>query len=171
MSKTNVRKQALERSTSFKDTQKILNQNFFHNKIFKKVYPIGLQKSTSSLSLSSVSLSLSQNSNDSSQADSLTPLDERISSALRLISSSSHERRETAVAKTIHQQSPLVTTEPGELKRCNWITKNSGMIKFHFHAISFLIILFYILQVLICFFYYIIGIKIEYATVLGFLYI
>lgn len=137
MSKTNVRKQALERSTSFKDTQKILNQNFFHNKIFKKVYPIGLQKSTSSLSLSSVSLSLSQNSNDSSQADSLTPLDERISSALRLISASSHERRESAVAKTIHQQSPLVTTEPGELKRCNWITKNSGMIKIHFHAISF----------------------------------
>jgi len=136
MSKTNVRKQALERSTSFKDTQKILNQNFFHNKIFKKVYPIGLQKSTSSLSLSSVSLSLSQNSNDSSQADSLTPLDERISSALRLISASTNERRESAVAKTT-QQSPLVTTEVGELKRCNWITKNSGMIKFHFHAISF----------------------------------
>ncbi|RHN41438.1 putative DNA-3-methyladenine glycosylase I [Medicago truncatula] len=133
MSKTNVRKQALERSTSFKDTQKILNQNFFHNKIFKKVYPIGLQKSTSSLSLSSVSLSLSQNSNDSSQADSLTPLDERISSALRLISASSHERRETAVAKTIHQQSPLVTTEPGELRRCNWITKNSDKLYVEFH--------------------------------------
>lgn len=97
------------------------------------MYPIGLQKSTSSLSLSSVSLSLSQNSNDSSQADSLTPLDERISSALRLISSSSHERRETAVAKTIHQQSPLVTTEPGELKRCNWITKNSDKLYVEFH--------------------------------------
>jgi DNA-3-methyladenine glycosylase I len=127
MSKTNVRRQALERSTSFKDTQKILNQSFFHNKNFKKVYPIGLQKSTSSLSLSSVSLSLSQNSNDSSQADSLTPLDEKISLALGLISASPHERRES-VPKAIHQEqpSPLVNIEQGELKRCNWITQNSG---------------------------------------------
>ncbi|CAK8561699.1 unnamed protein product [Lathyrus sativus] len=136
MSKTNVRKQALERSPSFKDTQKILNQSFFHNRNnhLKKVYPIGLQKSTSSLSLSSVSLSLSQNSNDSSQADSLTPLDEKISLALRLISASSHERRESTVAKTIHQQSsPVVITEPGELKRCNWITKNSDKLYIEFH--------------------------------------
>lgn len=134
MSKNNVRKQVLERSTNFKDTQKILNQSFFHNRNsnLKKVYPIGLQKSTSSLSLSSVSLSLSQNSNDSSQADSLTPLDEKISLALRLISASSHERRESTVARTIqHQSNPVVVTEPGELKRCNWITKNSGMVNFN----------------------------------------
>lgn len=142
MSKPNVRRQALERNTSFKDTQKILNQSFFQNKSLKKVYPIGLQKSTSSssLSLSSISLSLSQNSNDSSQADSLTPLDENISLALRLISASPHERREHGVAnKTIHQQQPslLVNTEPGEFKRCNWITKNSGMIKFIPNTISF----------------------------------
>ncbi|XP_058764746.1 uncharacterized protein LOC131638217 [Vicia villosa] len=138
MSKNNVRKQVLERSTNFKDTQKILNQSFFHNRNnnLKKVYPIGLQKSTSSLSLSSVSLSLSQNSNDSSQADSLTPLDEKISLALRLISASSHERRESTVAKTIQQQqqsSPVVITEPGELKRCNWITKNSDKLYIEFH--------------------------------------
>ncbi|XP_058744535.1 uncharacterized protein LOC131617213 [Vicia villosa] len=137
MSKNNVRKQVLEKSTNFKDTQKILNQSFFHNRNnnLKKVYPIGLQKSTSSLSLSSVSLSLSQNSNDSSQADSLTPLDEKISLALRLISASSHERRESTVAKTIQQQqsSPVVITEPGELKRCNWITKNSDKLYIEFH--------------------------------------
>ncbi|CAI8583421.1 unnamed protein product [Vicia faba] len=136
MSKTNVRKKVLERSPTFKDTQKILNQSFFHNRNnnLKKVYPIGLQQSTSSLSLSSVSLSLSQNSNDSSQADSLTPLDEKISLALRLISASSHERRESTVPKTIHQQpSPGVITEPGELKRCNWITKNSDMLYIEFH--------------------------------------
>lgn len=130
MSKANVRRQVLERSRSFKETQKILNQNFF-TKSLKKIYPIGLQKSTSSLSLSSVSLSLSQNSNDSSQADSLTPLDEKISLALGLISASPREKREPAIGKTIQQQpSPLVNTEPGELKRCNWITKNSGMINF-----------------------------------------
>ncbi|XP_061341408.1 uncharacterized protein LOC133287758 [Gastrolobium bilobum] len=133
MSKTNVRRHALEKSRSVKETRQILNQSFFP-KSLKKVYPIGLNKSTSSLSLSSLSLSLSQNSNDSSQADSLTPLDENISLALRLISS--RERREPTVAKTVHhhqQQYPTVTTEPGELKRCNWITKNSDKAYIEFH--------------------------------------
>jgi len=96
------------------------------------VYPIGLQKSTSSLSLSSISLSLSQNSNDSSQADSLTPLDEKISLALRLISP--RDRREPTIAsKPLHQHQPPSsppTTQPREFKRCNWITKNSGIITF-----------------------------------------
>lgn len=124
MSKSNVRRHALEKSMTLKDTQKILNQSFFP-KSLKKVYPVGLQKSTSSLSLSSLSLSLSQNSNDSSsQADSLTPLDENISLALRLISVSPRQRREPTAAKTAQQ----LNTEPGELKRCNWVTKNSGMI-------------------------------------------
>lgn len=128
MSKANVRRNALEKSKSVKEPQKP-NQSFFP-KYFKKVYPIGLQKSTSSLSLSSLSLSLSQNSNDSSlTADSLTPLDQKISLALRLISPC--ERREpTPVAKPAQQQQPSRqnSTEPGELRRCNWITKNSGMI-------------------------------------------
>ncbi|KAK7360725.1 hypothetical protein VNO77_02734 [Canavalia gladiata] len=133
MSKTNVRRHALEKSRSVKETQKILNHNFF-TKSLKKVYPIGLQKSTSSLSLSSLSLSLSQNSNDSSQADSLTPLDEKISLALRLISP--RERREPTIAtKPAHQyqQCQPLTTEPGELKRCNWITNNSDKAYVEFH--------------------------------------
>lgn len=129
MYKANVRRHALEKSKSVKETQKPNIQSFFP-KHLKKVYPIGLQKSTSSLSLSSLSLSLSQNSNDSSlTADSLTPLDQKISLALRLISPS--ERREPPpVAKTLQQQqsSPQNnTTEPGELRRCNWITSNSGI--------------------------------------------
>ncbi|XP_027346215.1 uncharacterized protein LOC113858016 [Abrus precatorius] len=132
MSKTNVRRHILEKSTSVKDTQKILNHSFF-TKNLKKVYPIGLQKSTSSLSLSSVSLSLSQNSNDSSPADSLTPLDEKISLALRLLSP--RERREPTLATkpSLQQHQQSVTTEPGELKRCNWITKNSDMAYIEFH--------------------------------------
>ncbi|KAG5088294.1 hypothetical protein AAZX31_01G075300 [Glycine max] len=135
MSKTNVRRHALEKCRSVKETQKVLNHNFFTRNL-KKVYPIGLQKSTSSLSLSSISLSLSQNSNDSSQADSLTPLDEKISLALRLISP--RERREPTIAtsKPLQQQqppSPPPTTEPGELKRCNWITKSSDKAYIEFH--------------------------------------
>ncbi|KAG5001393.1 DNA-3-methyladenine glycosylase [Glycine soja] len=135
MSKTNVRRHALEKCRSVKETQKILNHSFFTRNL-KKVYPIGLQKSTSSLSLSSISLSLSQNSNDSSQADSLTPLDEKISLALRLISP--RERREPTIAasnKPLQQQhqQPPHTTEPGELKRCNWITKSCDKAYIEFH--------------------------------------
>ncbi|KAK7348833.1 hypothetical protein VNO80_23542 [Phaseolus coccineus] len=137
MSKTNVRRHALEKCRSVKETQKILNHNFFTRNL-KKVYPIGLHKSTSSssLSLSSISLSLSQNSNDSSQADSLTPLDDKISQALRLISP--RDRREPSIASKPllqHQPptSPPTTTEPGEFKRCNWITKNSDNAYIEFH--------------------------------------
>ena len=138
MSKTNVRKHALEKSRSVKETHRTLSHSFFP-KFLKKVYPIGLQKSTSSLSLSSLSLSLSQNSNDSSQADSVTPLDEKISLALRLISPR-EVVREPSVPKIVQQQhqqqeqpsSPVLTNEPGELKRCNWITKNSGICSISF---------------------------------------
>ncbi|WVZ12643.1 hypothetical protein V8G54_017173 [Vigna mungo] len=129
MSKTNVRRHGVEKCRSVKETH-----NFFSRNL-KKVYPIGLQKSTSSLSLSSISLSLSQNSNDSSQADSLTPLDEKISLALRLISPR-HTREPTIDSKPLHQhQSPTSpsTTETGHFRRCNWITKNSDNAYIEFH--------------------------------------
>ncbi|MED6123934.1 hypothetical protein PIB30_054255 [Stylosanthes scabra] len=161
MSKTNsVRKHVLEKSKSVKETRsnnnnnsnhKPLSQSFFP-KFLKKVYPIGLQKSNSSLSLSSLSLSLSQNSNDSllSQADSVAPLDEKISLALHLISPSHTNnevlRREEVnnVSKIVHQQPPpsssmLINNDddddekPGELRRCNWITKNSDKVYIEFH--------------------------------------
>lgn len=129
MSKPNVRRQVLEKNKGLKETEKP-NQNIF--KHLKRVYPIGLQRSNSSFSLSSLSLSLSQNSNDSSLTDSTSPLDQRISLALRLISQP--ERRETpalAVAKNVQQQSQ--DTSPEELKRCNWITKNSDKVYVAFH--------------------------------------
>ncbi|XP_028786042.1 uncharacterized protein LOC114741963 [Neltuma alba] len=135
MSKANVRKYGLERSKSVKETQKP-SQSFFP-KYLKKVYPIGLQKSTSSLSLSSLSLSLSQNSNDSSlTADSLTPLDQKISLALRLISPREKKEPPPATKTAQQQQQPSQQnnpTEPGELRRCNWITKNSDKVYIEFH--------------------------------------
>ncbi|KAH7569941.1 hypothetical protein JRO89_XS05G0021500 [Xanthoceras sorbifolium] len=131
MSKFNVRRKILERNTSpckekEKPAQSILSKHL------KKVYPIGLQRSISSLSMSSVSLSLSQNSNDSSLTDSSTPLEQKISLALRLISQP--DRREVVVAKNIqHQPQQTLDNGDGELKRCNWITKNSDKVYVAFH--------------------------------------
>ncbi|KAJ7943286.1 putative DNA-3-methyladenine glycosylase [Quillaja saponaria] len=128
MSKPTVRRNVLEMKNSTKEKEKS-NQSFL-SKHLKKVYPVGLHKSTSSLSLSSLSLSLSQNSNDSSLTDSSTPLDQKISLALRLIAPP--ERREPLVAKTAQQQ-PSQQNCDGELKRCNWIPKNSDKVYFAFH--------------------------------------
>ncbi|KAI4314042.1 hypothetical protein L6164_026985 [Bauhinia variegata] len=132
MSRANVRRQTLEKSKTVKDTQKPSLQSFFP-KHLKKVHPIRLQKSTSVSSLSSISLSLSQNSNDSSLADSVNPLDQKISLALNLISSP--RRRGKPVAKTVPQQKQPgpCFTETGELRRCNWITKNSDKVYIEFH--------------------------------------
>ncbi|KAJ4973882.1 hypothetical protein NE237_007056 [Protea cynaroides] len=61
MSKVNVRKPVLERNRSANGREKPTQS--FLSKHLKKVYPLAVQRSNSSLSLSS--LSLSQNSNDS----------------------------------------------------------------------------------------------------------
>ncbi|CAI9779281.1 unnamed protein product [Fraxinus pennsylvanica] len=102
------------------------------SKHFKKIYPIGIHRTCSSpLSLSSLSLSLSQNSTDSSlTADSSTPLDQKILSALRLIAPP--ERREVHVTKIIRQPSASPTEEGGR-RRCNWITSNSEKAYVQFH--------------------------------------
>ncbi|KAG6765790.1 hypothetical protein POTOM_029847 [Populus tomentosa] len=99
MSKANVRKQILEKNSIFiKEKEKPLSSQGLFTKHLKRVYPIGLHRSSSSLSLSSVSLSLSQSSNDSSLTDcSATPLEQKISLALRLISPS--ERREALILR------------------------------------------------------------------------
>jgi len=137
MSKANVRKQILEKNSAIfiKEKEKPLSSQRLFTKHLKRVYPIGLHRSSSSLSLSSVSLSLSQSSNDSSLTDcSATPLEQKISLALRLISPS--ERREVPVARNFQtrqqrqqqQQKQDQGSNDGELKRCNWITKNSGIV-------------------------------------------
>ncbi|XP_019149923.1 PREDICTED: uncharacterized protein LOC109146729 [Ipomoea nil] len=110
----------------------------------KKIYPIGLHKTCSPLSLSSLSLSLSQTSNDSSITDSsVTPLDQKIAFALRLIAPP--ERREALANRNAARQlqpSPSPTPSPAssvpsddneEVNRCNWITKNSDKVYVQFH--------------------------------------
>ncbi|KAJ0095470.1 hypothetical protein Patl1_16624 [Pistacia atlantica] len=78
MSKTTVRRHILEKNRSPKEKEKPAQSLL--SKHLKKIYPIGLQRSSSSLSsLSSLSLSLSQNSNDSSVTDSSSPLEQKIS--------------------------------------------------------------------------------------------
>lgn len=130
MYRENVRKPILEKKNILiKEKERPISstQGLF-SKHLKRIYPIGLHRSISSLSLSSVSLSLSQNSNDSSLTDSsAVPLEQKISLALRLISPL--ERREVPAARNFlpQQQQQNQDSNDGELKRCNWITKNSGM--------------------------------------------
>ncbi|KAB5544700.1 hypothetical protein DKX38_012812 [Salix brachista] len=140
MSRASARKQILEKNSIFvKEKEKPLSSQGLFPKHLKRVYPIGLNRSSSSLSLSSMSLSLSQNSNDSSLTDcSATPLEQKISLALRLISSS--ERREVPVARNFQpqqqqqkEQKQNQVSNDGELQRCNWITKNSDSVYVAFH--------------------------------------
>ncbi|KAL9420534.1 hypothetical protein AB3S75_038161 [Citrus x aurantiifolia] len=138
MSKANVRRHILEKNRSPREKEPKPTQSLL-SKHLKKVYPIGLHRSSSSLSLSSLSLSLSQNSNDSSVTDnSNSPLEQRISLALRLITPP--ERREVTVAKNVQPQQQQQQQQQqsqdsccGELKRCNWITKNSDKVYVAFH--------------------------------------
>ncbi|KAJ6312403.1 hypothetical protein OIU77_014023 [Salix suchowensis] len=136
MYRENVRKPILEKkSILIKEKERPISstQGLF-SKHLKRIYPIGLHRSTSSLSLSSVSLSLSQNSNDSSLTDSsAVPLEQKISLALRLISPL--ERREVPAARNFQpqQQQQNQDSNDGELKRCNWITKNSDKVYVAFH--------------------------------------
>ncbi|XP_048318090.1 uncharacterized protein LOC107429087 [Ziziphus jujuba] len=129
MSRPTVRKQILEKNNISKEKEKTNSPRLF-SKHLKRIYPIGLQRSNSSLSLSSsVSLSLSENSNDSSLTDFASPLDQKISLALRLIAP---PRRKETPAPKIDQQQTL-DGDTGEPRRCNWITKNSDKVYVAFH--------------------------------------
>ncbi|TYI34262.1 hypothetical protein ES332_A04G189400v1 [Gossypium tomentosum] len=134
MSKANVRKHGMEKKGKEKPMESPVPL-----KNLKKIYPIGFQRSSSSLSLSSLSLSLSQNSNDSSITDhsSTTPLEQRISLALSLIAPH-HERREfVPIVKNVRQsrqpQQQQEHPNNGELRRCRWVTKNSDKVYISFH--------------------------------------
>ncbi|KAK6116404.1 hypothetical protein DH2020_049866 [Rehmannia glutinosa] len=127
MSKQYVKKHALEQSKNISREKEKPNTTLF-SKHLKKIYPIGLQRTCSALSLSSLSLSLSQNSSDSSLTDCSTTIDQKISSALRLIGPA--VRREANIVPKIVQQN--VHSEEGT-RRCNWITKNSDKVYVQFH--------------------------------------
>lgn len=123
-----VRRHAMEKKTSSQESRK-LSQIFFPKQL-NKVYPIRLQRSSSTSSISSLSSSLSQNSDDSSSlTDSLNLADDNFQFALNLISPRD-PRREPAVTNTPHQQQTSHAAEPAEFRRCNWITKNCGMVNF-----------------------------------------
>ncbi|KAK8659349.1 hypothetical protein V6N13_029553 [Hibiscus sabdariffa] len=135
MSKTNVRRHVLEKNRCFKEKEKSSAQGGF-SKHLKKIYPIGLQRSPSSLSLSSLSLSLSQNSNDSSLTDhSSTPLEQKISLALSLISPHRERREFPMIVKSVHHQQQQQCQDPGngEVRRCHWVTKSSDKVYISFH--------------------------------------
>lgn len=139
MSKQYVKKQGMEKSRNIsisREREKPMTNLFSRN--LKKIYPIGLQRTCSALSLSSLSLSLSQNSTDSSLTDSSTPIDHKISLALRLIAPP--QRRDTP--KIVQQPtSDVVPNEEGP-RRCNWITRNSGKVLIIFYVTSHLHFLF-----------------------------
>ncbi|KAK8322703.1 hypothetical protein V6Z11_A12G187100 [Gossypium hirsutum] len=134
MSKTNmVRRHVLEKKRSCSKEK----ESGCLSKHLKKIYPIGLQRTSSSLSLSSLSLSLSQNSNDSSLTDhSSTPLEQKISLALSLIAPHRERREFPMVVKTHvhhHQQQQQDPPGNGEVRRCHWVTKNSDKVYISFH--------------------------------------
>lgn len=146
MSKQSVRKHhALEKHREKEKTRSNnISSNFLLSKHWKKIYPIGLHKTSSSLSLSSLSLSLSQTSNDSSITDSssITPLDQKISLALRLIASSREKKEGSSmynknVARTVISPTcnpnPNPSSEEELMRRCNWITSTSDKVYVQFH--------------------------------------
>ncbi|KAE8654457.1 DNA glycosylase superfamily protein isoform 2 [Hibiscus syriacus] len=136
MSRANVRKHVVEKKEKEKQTQ----SHQVSSKNLKKIYPIGLRRSSSSFSLSSLSLSLSQDSNDSSMTDhssSTTPLEQKIKLALSSIVPHHERRAFVPVIKSVrqHRQPRQQQQEPGngELRRCNWVTKNSDEVYISFH--------------------------------------
>ncbi|EYU28897.1 hypothetical protein ABFS82_12G088500 [Erythranthe guttata] len=134
MSKQYAKKQALEKTN--KNSSIIIsrpekNSSNIFSRHLKKIYPIGLHRTCSPLSLSSLSLSLSQNSTDSSLTDSSSaPLDQKISLALRLITSPPIKRR---VDPTVSKGLDVLGDEEVTTRRCNWITKNSDKVYVQFH--------------------------------------
>ncbi|XP_042024481.1 DNA-3-methyladenine glycosylase-like [Salvia splendens] len=131
MSKQYVKKHAMERSRNICSPRE-KPEKPITNLFSRKIYPIALQRTCSALSLSSLSLSLSQNSTDSTLTDSSTPIDHKISLALRLIAPS--KRRETTPLPKIVLQptSDALPNQEGP-RRCNWITTNSDKVYVQFH--------------------------------------
>ncbi|KAF8039185.1 hypothetical protein BT93_B1669 [Corymbia citriodora subsp. variegata] len=139
MSRASVRKNVLETNKFLIEKDK--SSQSFLSRHLKKIYPIGLNRSNSSLSLSSLSLSLSQNSNDSSLTEPSSPLDHKISLALRLIRPPERRSgvttpfpRNVRSAQTPNVQPGSPTpSDGGEVRRCNWITKSSDEVYVAFH--------------------------------------
>ncbi|PWA89059.1 DNA glycosylase superfamily protein [Artemisia annua] len=130
---------------SMRNKEKHSSTQSLLSKHLKKVYPVGIHKTSSLLSISSLSLTLSNNSSSGSFTDSSSTLEQTISSALQLIAptptptpSPTPTKREVPLAKT-SVQGPVLqpSLDPSHcedgLRRCNWITKSSDKLYVQFH--------------------------------------
>ncbi|KAL6858868.1 hypothetical protein ACP4OV_017870 [Aristida adscensionis] len=111
------------------------------SKYMQRIYPLGIQRSSSNLTLSS--LSLSQNSNDSSLSSSNSSWEPKVPllyggtfSPWGDVLVSLEMRREDDKASD-HDveggEEEFDCSEPGSLHRCSWITKNSDEVYVQFH--------------------------------------
>lgn len=130
---------AFERSPSShtKNLDRKLQQamNNAASKYMQRIYPLGIQRSSSNLTLSS--LSLSQNSNDSSLSSSNSSWEPKVPllyggtfSPWGEVMVSLEMRREDDDKASDHDveggEEDFDCSEPGSMHRCSWITKNSG---------------------------------------------
>ncbi|GAB2280152.1 hypothetical protein Dimus_014789 [Dionaea muscipula] len=130
----NIMEKSKERRERYSRTQ-----NSFLFKHFKKVYPLGIQgRSSSILSVSSISVS---STDSSSLTDSSSALDTKILLSLETIRrirapnyhDHSTETREVSKVSIVQQSTHDHPIDEEELKRCNWITKNSDKVYVSFH--------------------------------------
>lgn len=151
MSKSTVRRHYWENNKNFKEKEKP-TQNLL-SKHLKKIYPIGLHRSSSALSLSSLSL-LSLNSDDSFFSDTSSKKEKKIISSLchiaqpvpaasakyngELFNLDNICEPDKIIPLTLSQVAPKVevpvtdTPSCDSQKRCNWITAKSGEILLYY---------------------------------------
>ncbi|KAK9114362.1 hypothetical protein Syun_021159 [Stephania yunnanensis] len=135
MSKPNARKPkpGLVKSPSARDYQREKTGQSFISKHLKKIYPLGINRTSSSQSLSSLS------SNDSAQNFSLTRMEKNTSKTKSATTTvpmpcrlKPQERREKL--NVGEQGIGDNNSERGDgLKRCHWITKTSDEVYVAFH--------------------------------------
>ncbi|XP_006659524.1 DNA-3-methyladenine glycosylase isoform X2 [Oryza brachyantha] len=111
------------------------------SKYLQRIYPLGIQRTSSNLTLSS--LSLSQNSNDSSLSSSNSSWEPKVPLLYGGTFSPwgdvlmSLERRREDDKVSDHdvegEEEDSDCSEPGSLHRCSWITKNSDEAYIQFH--------------------------------------
>ncbi|KAG8087317.1 hypothetical protein GUJ93_ZPchr0010g10479 [Zizania palustris] len=112
------------------------------SKYLQKMYPLGIQRTSSNLTLSS--LSLSQNSNDSSLSSSNSSWEPKVPLLYGgtfspwgdvLVSLERRREDDKASDHDVEEEEDDFdgSTEPGSLRRCSWITKNSDEAYVEFH--------------------------------------
>ncbi|KAL6661160.1 hypothetical protein ACP70R_000544 [Stipagrostis hirtigluma subsp. patula] len=135
---------AFEKSPNhMKNIDRKLQQAMSHaagSKYMQRIYPLGIQRSSSNLTLSS--LSLSQNSNDSSLSSSNSSWEPKVPLLYGgtfspwgdvLVSLERRREDDKASDHDLEGEEDFDCSEPGSLHRCSWITKNSDEAYVQFH--------------------------------------